>query len=229
MMSSALSKHGLKVTHEAVIATPQSVGDFGQMGAQLQNAIIQFRSKDVNRVIFNEYASQIPFFFLTQAEEQDFRPRYGFTSVNLPGTLEQQGAREQLLNAVAVSWLPAQDVHLRTQDPRTGTGGIHEKCIKWVNENGYKSASRLYVGTFCDSLLFLQKSLALTNNITPEGLWAASAKLGTTYESPYTWKTKFGPGRTDGASHVRIAKYDGKPCEGADGCFRYQGSLLPAG
>ena len=92
------------------------------MGAQLQNAIIQFRSSGVNRVIFNEWASQIPFFFLTQAEEQGFRPRYGFTSVNLPGTVEQQAARQQMLNAIAVSWLPAQDVHLRTQDPRPATG-----------------------------------------------------------------------------------------------------------
>jgi ABC-type branched-subunit amino acid transport system substrate-binding protein len=229
ILNAELKKVGVTPAHIATIAAPQSVGDFGQMGAQLQNAIIQFRSKDVTRVIFNEWASQIPFFFLTQAEEQGYRPRYGFSSVNLPGTIEQQGDINQMRNAVSVSWMPAQDVHLREQDPRAGKGDIYEKCIKWVNENGYKSASRLYVGTFCDSLLFLQAALAKTNNITPEGLWTAAGKLGTSYASPYTWKTKFAPGRTDGASHVRIAKYDGKPCEGADGCFRYTGSLINAG
>jgi hypothetical protein len=228
LLESELKERKVSITHTAVISTPQSVGDFGQMGAQLQNAILQFQSRGVNRVIFNEWASQIPFFFLTQAEEQGFRPRYGFTSVNLTGTVEQQAERTQLNGAVAVSWLPAQDVHLREQDPRPSSD-IFQTCIKWVNENGYKSTSRLYVGTYCDSLLFLQTAFAKTNDITPDGLWNAAGKLGTSYDSPYTWATKFAPGRMDGASQVRIARYDGKPCEGAEGCFRYVGALRSAG
>jgi hypothetical protein len=230
LMMRELGARKLTVTHEAVISTPQSVGDFGQMGAQLQNAILQFQSRGVNRVIFNEWASQIPFFFTTQAEEQGFRPRYGFTSVNLPGTVEQQADKAQLQGAVAVSWLPAQDVHTEKQEPRQGASEIIRKCLKWVNDNGYKSASRLYVGTYCDSLYFLQQALSKTNDITPEGLWNASPKLGTSYASPYTWKTRFSLGRTDGASHVRLAKYSNTPCDDPElGCFQYAGALRPAG
>lgn len=235
LFDAEFAKRKLTIAHEAVISTPQSVGDFGTMGAQLQNAIVQFRSKGVGHVIFNEWAAQIPFFFLTQAEEQGYRPRYGFTSVNLPGTIEQQAAPVQLEGALAVSWLPAQDVHLAKNDPRTGTGDIHEQCLKWVNANGYKSASRLYVGTYCDSLLFLKDSFGFTNNITPGGLWSAAPKLGTSYASPYTWKTKFALGRTDGASHVRMLKYEirNPACQpGEDppkGCFYYTGPLRPAG
>lgn len=230
LFNAQLATRKLKIEHEAVIATPQSVGDFGQMGAQLQNAILQFQSKDVDHVIFNEYAAQIPFFFITQAEEQNYRPRYGFTSVNLPGTIEQQADPAQLEGAVAVSWLPAQDVHIAKHDPRTGTGGIHEQCIKWVNQNGYRSTSRLYVGTFCDSLLFLKEVFERTNNITPAGLWAGAPKLGTSYASPYTFKTRFAPGRTDGASAVRLLRYKATPpCDEDKGCFYYTGSLRPAG
>jgi hypothetical protein len=236
LINAELAKRKLpKIEYEAIISTPQSVGDFGGMAAQLQNAIVQFRSRGIEHVMFNEWAAQIPFFFLTQAEEQDYRPRYAFTSVNLPGTIEQQAAVAQLEGAVAVSWLPAQDTHLAKLDPRTGTGGIHEQCIKWANDNGYKTESRLYVGTHCDSLLFLKKVFEHTNNITPEGLWAAAPKLGTSFQSPYTWKTRFTAGRGDGASHVRLQRYEVRnpPCGNRDdeskGCFYYTGALRSAG
>ena len=57
---------------------------------------------------------------------------------------------------------------------------------------------------------------------------------GTSYESPYTWTTKFGPGRTDGASSVRIVKYTlncvTDPESGEKrGCFKLSGGDRPAG
>jgi hypothetical protein len=94
------------------------------------------------------------------------------------------------------------------------------------------TASRLYSGIFCDSFFYLQAILETTNNVTPEGMGAASAKLGSSYESPYTWSTTFGPGRTDGASAVRIEKYT-LNCVEVDGemrgCFKYSGGNRPAG
>jgi hypothetical protein len=229
LMDTDFGKRGVKLSEEAVIHTPQSVGEFGQMNAQLQNAVLQFQSAGVTHVIFDEYGAIIPFFFTTIAEDQGFRPRYGFTSVNLPGTIEQQAGPSQLRNALGVSWLPSQDVHTAKQDLRTGKGGAYQQCLKVVSDNGYPNPSRLYSGTHCDNLFFLSAALAKTNNITPEGLKAGAEGLGLSYDSPYTWSTMFRTGRTDGANRWRLLKYDPNPCPGADGCFYYSGPLRTAG
>ena len=89
-----------------------------------------------------------------------------------------------------MSWLPGQDV-ADIHDPRMGKG-VLAKCFDIITKGGM-TPSRLYTGIFCDSFLFLQKILSTTNNITPEGMGARAAKVGTRYESPYTWTTKFGP------------------------------------
>ncbi|HYZ92443.1 MAG TPA: ABC transporter substrate-binding protein [Actinomycetota bacterium] len=229
LMDNEFRKRGLKLTSEAVIHTPQSVGEFGQMSAQLQSAVLRFQQAGVTHVIFDEYAAIIPFFFTTIAEDQGFRPRYGFTSVNLPGTIEQQAGPSQLNKALAISWLPGQDVHLPQQDPRAEKANTFTDCLKVIAANGYPNPQRLYASTHCDNLFFLNKAFAKTNDITPEGLLAAAEKLGESYDSPYTWATRFATGRTDGAREWRLLRYDPKPCPNADGCFYYSGGSHSAG
>jgi hypothetical protein len=194
------------------------------MAGELSNTILQFRSKGITHVVFDEYASIIPFFFLTQAEDQGFRPRYGFTSINLMGVLELQHGKEQLHGAIGVSWLPGQDLTKAFRDdPRYGKGGAFEKCLEIVDAAGY-DRNRLYDGTHCDSLFFLKQALDRTNDLTVAGLQASAATLGTSYDSPYTWATKFAPGRTDGASKTMLMRYD----DGC-GCFKLRGGLRDAG
>ncbi len=212
LIKSELKKRGLVLTSEAVIGTPHSVSAFGQMSTEISSATLRFRQDGVTHVIFDEWAGQMPFFGLTIADQQDFRPRYGFTSVNLTNTQALQHEPSQLNGSVVVSWLPGQDVG-KADDPRRG--GAHARCAKIFTDAGI-APNRLYNGTFCDSLFFLDQALSTTNNITPTGLGAASAKLGTSYDSPYTWDTKLELGRPDGGSAVRLGKYV-EACT----CYRY--------
>jgi hypothetical protein len=229
LIRSELKKIGRKIEVEAVLHTPQSVSDFGRMSSEFQSAVLRFRQAGVTHVLFDEYAGEMPFFGLTVAENQRYRPKWAFNSTNLTNTIQQQHDDAQLTGAVSVSWLPGQDV-ADQHDPRLGKG-VLKQCYDIITKGGM-TPSRLYTGIFCDSFLFFQKILSTTNNITPEGMGAAAAKVGTSYESPYTWTTKFGPGRTDGASSVRIAKYtpncvtvEGEP----RGCFKFVGGDRPAG
>ncbi len=229
LIRSELKKIGKKITVEAVLNTPQSVADFGRMSSEFQSAVLRFRQANVTHVLFDEYAGQMPFFGLTVAENQRYRPRWAFNSTNLTNTIQQQHDDAQLTGAVSVSWLPGQDVY-DAHDPRMGKG-VLKQCYDIITKGGM-TPSRLYTGIFCDSFLFLQMILSTTNNITPEGMGEAAAKVGTSYESPYTWTTRFSPGRTDGASSVRIAKYtpncvtvEGEP----RGCFTFSGGDRPAG
>jgi hypothetical protein len=223
-----LTKQGLKLTSEAVLSTPQSVSDFGRMSSEFQAAVLQFRRDGVTHVAFNEWAGQMPFFGLTVAENQNYHPRWAFNSTNLTNTMQGQHGDSQLKGSIAVSWLPGQDV-ADPHDPRKG--GVLAKCYDIIKKGGM-TPSRLYSGIFCDSFFFLQKILSTTNNVTPEGMGAATAKVGVSYESPYTWTTRFATGRTDGASAVRILKYtlncvevEGEP----RGCFKVYGGDRAAG
>jgi hypothetical protein len=225
MIRSELKSRGLSLTDVSVIKTPQSVGQFSAMSGELSNTILQFRSKGITHVIFDEYAAIIPFFFLTQAEGQRFRPRYGFTSVNLPGTNEQQHGPNQLHGSISVSWLPGQDFFADApKDPRASAGGAYQTCRKILQDELGIPASRLYGPSHCDNLFFLDAAMGRTNDATASGLYAAAQGLGTSYDSPYTWSTRFGPGRTDGASKTMLSKYD-DGCE----CFKFSKTYRDAG
>ena len=177
LMKNELKKIGQKVLVEAVLHTPQSVSDFGRMASEFQSAVLKFRQAGVDHVLFDEYAGEMPFFGLTVAENQRYRPRWAFNSTNLTNTIQAQHDDRQLTGAVSVTWLPGQDI-ADIHDPRMNKG-VLAKCFDIIKKGGMVP-SRLYTGIFCDSFLFLQKILSTTNNVTPEGMGEAAAKVGTT-------------------------------------------------
>ena len=227
MYEAAAKANGIVITDVESVNTPQSVSDFGQLASEMQTAFVKMQSKGVNHVIFDEYAGEAPFFGLTVAENQGFRPRWGFSSVNLPNTQQAQAKDNQLKDSMIVSWLPGQDV----ADAPYGeirSGGALKRCLDIIKAGGM-TPSRLYDGVFCDSMFFLEKIFSVTNNITPQGMYDALPKLGDSYDSPYTWKTHFSAGRPDGASAVMIGKYQlGCHHNPEHGCYKYTGSLRNA-
>lgn len=213
VMKRRLAKFGLKVTTEVEMTTPRAFSELGGTNSELSNAILRFRTSNITHVIFDEYAAILPFFMVTQAESQGYRPRYGLSSVNLPGTVAAQAPDGQLHRSIAVSWTPGQDVPT-AQDPRKDAG--HLECMKALKKNGIANPSRLYGGTHCDNLFFLRTVLSRMKTFTPEAFEAAVNALGTAYASPYTWKARMSPGRHDGATIVRDALHDD-----ACGCYKY--------
>ena len=212
-----LKDNGLALAEEASVITPQSVSDFGPMDAQLGNIILRFRSSGVTHVVFSEYNGIIPFFLLPQAESQGYRPRYGFSSIDLPNTQVGNAPKAQLNRSVVIGWLPPQDIG-DSEDKRPGNAAIRLKILK---DAGIGEPSRLYTQSSCDSLLFLKAALDKATALTPAGLQAGVESLGAGFDSPFTWGTRYGAGRHDGAESVRPSKYDGN-C-GEDGCYRLSG------
>ena len=209
-----LKERGLSLTEEASVITPQSVSDFGPMNAQLSNIILRFRSSNVSHVLFAEYNGIVPFFLLPQAESQGYRPRYGFSSIDLANTQQGNAPAAQLKRSVVVGWLPPEDIDIR-DDKRGGNAAI---CLKILKDAGVGDPSRLYTQSTCDSLFFLKAALDRATALTPAGLQTAVESLGTTFDSEFTWATRYGPGRHDGADAVRPSKFEDK-C----GCYRLTG------
>jgi hypothetical protein len=61
----------------------------------------------------------------------------------------------------------------------------------------------------CDQLLLLKTLLDRAASPSSAAMSAAADRLGSSYQSPLTYRTTLGPGRRDGATLTRLIRYDG--------------------
>jgi hypothetical protein len=212
-MRARLSSHGISVVDEQAVYTPQGLSDFGTMGAGISNAILSFRARGVDRVLFAEEGGAVPFVMLAAADGQGYHPRYGFSSIDRANTQAGQSSASQLRGAMNVGWAPDEDVD-SSQDHRSGNSAL---CLQIGKDKGIKS--NLYMHLFCDAIFFVKQAAERATALTPDGLRAAVESMGTSYDSSYTYATRFAPGRHDGAAIMRVTRYD-EAC----GCFVYADS-----
>jgi hypothetical protein len=209
-----LEAAGVTIADEAILSSPQSVSDFGRMGAEINNAILSFRANGVDRVMFVENAGIMPFFWLPSAESQGFRPRYGLSSASIPATIARQGPAEQLAGAMAVGWTPPND----TEGDRYPANDAAARCSQIMQERGIAGAAGFYTHTACDSMFFLQAVIPRMTEFSPAGFRAAAQSLGTAFTSPFALRSALAPDRPDGGASAQVLTYD-QPC----GCFVYTG------
>jgi hypothetical protein len=202
-----LAFHHLALTDEQTTITPHGVSDFGALGGQISNAIVSFRSRNVDHVLFAEYAGELPFLFLKAADSQGYHPRYAFNSISRPNTQANQGSVASMTGALSVGWLPTDDVGEASEY----RGGAYATCINIARQAGLSGSpggQRLYMAIFCDALFFLKAGLEKATALTAAGLEDGVSRLGRSYDSPNAYGTNFFPGRHDGATAVRYMRYD---------------------
>lgn len=216
----ALARHGVKITDEAVLSTPGGVSDFGGMAAEINNAILRFRTSGVTHVVFIENAGILPFFWMPQAESSGFHPRYGIPSNSIPATIAGQAPAAQLKNAVIVGWTPPNDVPAQFHP---GGNPAWARCNAIMTKAGTSGAAGFYTQSTCDAFFFLKAVADTAPSLDAAGFRAAVERLGSGFNSPFTFATRFGPGRHDGAAQWRTGLFF-DDCA----CFRYTGPLQAA-
>jgi hypothetical protein len=221
VLKPALAARKVTLTEEIAISSPASLAEFGGAASEMGAAILRLRAAGVNRVIFLENAGIMPFFWLPAAEAQGYHPRYGLSSNDIPTTLSSQNPAAQLKGAQLVGWTPSNDVYPRD---RTKTE-VFRRCDRIMELGRVNRAGPIYTfftDAFCDSVFFLQAAVPKMTAGTPEALARATEQLGTSYASPVTFTTRFGPGRYDGAGAVRMGAFV-ESCT----CFRYTSEETP--
>ena len=186
-----LAARGLKVADEVAFAVPDSAASTGGLFAQASNAVLRFKSEGITHVILSPTGGAIPFVFMQSAETQSYRPRYALNSLEVPAFVTQNVPVAQLTGSLGVGWLPASDLYYK--EVAHGANPAEDLCYAITKRNGDE------VKRYCDGLFFLKAALDHAAQFTPAGLRAAVEAMGTTYNSPWTFATRFGPGRYDGA------------------------------
>jgi hypothetical protein len=219
----ALARHGVTLTEKVSIPFPEGTAGIADLAAPVANAVLRFRSRNVDHVFFVEGVGLIAFLFMPQAESQGYRPRYGFSTGDQPSWLIANTPKEQWQGAVGAGFLPQNDV-AAAQDP--GANPTRDLCLDIYRRAGqdatkdrFREHSALGI---CSNILFLKTALDRATAISTTGLQAAVDGLGATFRSPLNFASRFGPGRHDGAAGIRPFAY-----ETGCSCVRYTGPVRP--
>ena len=208
-LAPALAAAGQSIAVEAVISDPQQVGA----------GVLKFRTEGVNHVLVLDDNGLLAILWMNQAESQHFRPRYGLNSINLPSGLPRNVPAGQLDRSVGIGWYPPYDAVPAGASDRPSPED--ERCVAVLRKHGVAldTPTAYGVGLYtCDVFLFLKTALDRAGEVSPAGIRASVARLGTGYRPTGTFGATFGPARRDGANAARPLRFD-NGCT----CFRYSG------
>jgi hypothetical protein len=195
----ALAGHGLAIAERRSVIDPQDNADVALRDQQIANVVLQFKSAGVDRVIFVR-GNGLAFSFMTAAESQAYRPRYGLTSFEAPVGMLGSAPPAQLVGAHAAGWVPESD--LAPNEPPTWAA--RDRCLEYVRERGFEVTGHLDRGialAVCDAVWFLRAAFeAMSGPISADGFVGGVARLGDGFESALVGPTRFASGRRDGAA-----------------------------
>ncbi|MFN2538131.1 MAG: ABC transporter substrate-binding protein [Mycobacteriales bacterium] len=213
----ALRRHGLSLTTDFAFTPVEGTNDLPRAADEASAAVLQMRTRGVDRVLFLGSGLSLPYVFPTVAESQGYRPRYGITTDDGPEFMAGNAPAAQLTGALAVGWEPQYDV--ADSDAVLRGSALWRQCAQVLVKAGFTARD----GRRCTAVYFLEQALRGARQLTPAALRAGADHIRERPYSTQTYRTHFRPGRYDGVSAVRLLAFE----EGC-GCFRYRGGDRPA-
>lgn len=212
----ALAAAGREVEDQARIKRLESNSDLGQASAEVQSAVLRFKAQGITHVNIVEDNALLAILFMTAAENQNYRPRYGVTSQNGGTTLAGIVPEGQLNGAVGIGWIPTFDVP-SSERPQSQAA---KDCLALYAASGEEPAddnnAAVMLGV-CERMFLTKVAVeAGLPDITNDSFMRGLESLGTSFPSFGSFGNAFGPGRHDGAYLYRHVAYD-PACV----CFHY--------
>ena len=196
----------------------KTTGDVSRTTQEQQAAILKFRQSGVDHVVFFVGAA---FFFLNQAEQQGYRPRYGFSSLDDPQFLTTaSGSENQLKEAVGIGWAPYGDVLRSSKEPLPG----EKRCMDVITPVARPAnQSEAYVASsFCDGLFLADHFAAATGGDLRAPALAGALREPVDFASALTLRSRVSSLVPAGAAVYRHLAYSAD-CR----CFAYRGDSRP--
>jgi ABC-type branched-subunit amino acid transport system substrate-binding protein len=210
----ALKKLGVTLTDEQELRPIERASDFAGTQAEVSNAVLRFKQKNINRVIGLEDQATT---FMTSAEQQDYYPRYGI------GSLSLFGAAESYPESMDDTALVGSNVQMDVRPQYRGAPLEGEKvCRKLYLDSKQAPDDELAWGLMewhCEGFFFIKAVLDRLTVLSSRGVIAAIESLGTAYKPITVYGMRLARGQYDGVARVRPLKFVAD-CT----CLKYAGS-----
>lgn len=213
---------GLNIVQSRTIMCLRGFSDIGQFQAQVQAAVLPFRSEGVDRVVFvSSWEALMLLAFENQAQSQGYAPHYAVSS-NVGATANAATYPSGALPRIrGVGWLPWTDV---ANPPENNAS---KACFQMAASEGIRAASQTDKGLIllvCEMFrVFVDALKTATGSDAAERFVPAIAASSRTFESALHLGDRTRLGRYRDAP-VQFARFDYvKSCS----CFRYTGPPRP--
>jgi hypothetical protein len=204
----ALAAHGLKIEDTALVPTLNNIGATGNAGPAIQSGVLRFQSKNIDRVLFLG-TSGLGFVWMTSAEAQHYRPRYGLSTNDTPQPLAATAPAAQLTDSIGVGWNRAGDV----ADPVANAAS--KRCDSVLQARGLPTGGQ-GLGV-CDHVWGLEAAVKAAGRFEADSITAALPKVGALRPAT-ALLVQYGAGRRDGVAAAAPLAFM-TDCT----CFRYTG------
>lgn len=222
-----LAKFGLNVAQTHFIRDAQAASEISGYTADISSAVLKFQSSGIDRVVFFDTGSYAALVFSQTAEQQQYRPRYGFTSLNSIVALQGDGSaapQAQMVGAQGVSWETNADglTKARTRSAQQCDAILKDAGIGATDV----STEASYLKTCQTFFLFKAAADIAGRNLNRDTFIGSAERLGSTFVSTNTWNgmTRFGVNEHSGVSVFRPFIYR-EDCS----CFVVSGGIQPVG
>jgi hypothetical protein len=206
---------GLEVADEFAVSPPQGETDQGNVAAQMQAAVLRFNTDHITHVLFFERNAYMAGLFALNAEQQQYRPRYGYHSYEPLTNIAANVPASQLQTSMFMGWWPGGDTLDETQYPAAG-----RECLRLLRSNQITIQTgneHIQTMQLCESVYFFRGVLTAGGEVSGAGFVRGLARTATSYEPRSTFTIRLDAAHRDGVAGVRMGGYDG-----GCACFVYR-------
>jgi hypothetical protein len=218
-LEAALAQRKVNVADRQAIHYFESTSDVGQTETEVQNSILRFRSSGVTHVVSVETNAWLQGGFALGASQQQYYPRYGWTSNQVLSNVLANVPARALQGSLFVGWDPVFDlVDAKQYGPET------RACLDFMARHGQPvdtGNQRASAARSCEVVKFFAAALSAGKGVSRDQLLAGAQALGTTYRPIATFDVRISQQRPDGIAAVRDGAYDER-CT----CFAYTSGLI---
>jgi hypothetical protein len=200
---------------------------FSAAGAAVSNAILTFRTNQVDRITFITVSESGTMLVMSEgASSQKYYPGWILSSLVGTSILQSQAPTDELKSTRVYGWLPSQDVSPSQYGP---PNAALRRCLALLKSQGITPSSAAdysYSESICEALFAYEAALGKTLGVlTGSAVVAGLDGIGTAFRSAFDLDgaANFSAARRNDVPRVyRQATYGGN-CS----CFSYGGPAYP--
>lgn len=213
-----IKRKGLTLAGAESFICAKGASDNSQAIQEVQNAILRFRTANVDTVMIHGVSEFPPLLlFATEAESQGWRPTYVVSSLFQAAVAQGQLPASQARNVHGYGWLPSQDVVPDRWPPVTASS---KRCISMVRSKGVQPSTPIdysLVFSTCEALFLYERALKATGGHSRlDAVVPTIESIGTGFESTINLDGRSVYGRT-----IRDAPARYRHFAWEDGCSCY--------